>query len=308
MNSSDAAIFDVSDYHGIFCTGGKCSLPAAPGIRFESVPIPLPVTSSFADWLKEKMHSQKVQKPPMSSRCFEVDGAAVVITNPRFGQSLKELVGEILETLGIDQKNAGVELVKMYIETSTSDQQYVSAETDMPPNQFGFLEIQFPSDFTGGSHAIRDNGFQSNFILGADDGSCSHQCYFMAWYVGCEHDRQPVASGCRLIATYSLLWKGDTAPPRAPSMSAVDRVAKGLAGSDKRFAFFLQREGLDHGLQRLASFQDLQGSDRRLYGLLKAASERMEHNTPGDGLELLICTVATVEEYNTVDALSHACV
>ena len=75
-------------------------------------------------------------------------------------------------------------------------------------------------------------------------------------------------------------------------MRAAEQLAKALANSTKRYGFFLGRS--------VVAFRGLRGRSGRLVGLLTAASARMEQESPGDCLELHICTAATVEQYNEV--------
>ena len=219
--------------------------------------------------------------------CRAVDAAAVSITNPRWGPALEGLVKEVLETFGIDRKDASFELVKLSFE-SAGDTRPPSPTSKTSSSQFGTIEIQFPSIFTGGSRTILHDGWRRSFSMGADDSSCHHECFFAAWYDGCQHSQQSLEQGCRLVATYSLLWKGAGDPPRAPAMLAAEQLANALANTTRRFGFFL--------CSGSSGFRDLKGRDRQLVGLLMAASAKMEQENPGDVLELHICTAATVEQ------------
>jgi hypothetical protein len=108
MTLSFAKLFDVSDYRGDFSAGGKCSIPTAPGICFERLPVPLPVIPCFIESLKKAIHKQELQHVRISSRCVEeveVDSSAIAITNPIFDQRLKEFEEEIFKTLGADTGN-----------------------------------------------------------------------------------------------------------------------------------------------------------------------------------------------------------
>ena len=295
----DTDLFDVSNYHGYFCAGGPCSgqfyLPPVPGMQIHgSIPVLLPLVPSFVDKIKSDLHAHDPQDAAsfgVLSCGLEIDAAAVSITNPRWGPALEGLVKEVLETFGIDRKDASFELVKLSFE-SAGDTRPPSPTSKTSSSQFGTIEIQFPSIFTGGSRTILHDGWRRSFSMGADDSSCHHECFFAAWYDGCQHSQQSLEQGCRLVATYSLLWKGAGDPPRAPAMLAAEQLANALANTTRRFGFFL--------CSGSSGFRDLKGRDRQLVGLLMAASAKMEQENPGDVLELHICTAATVDQHYVV--------
>ena len=297
MDPSVAKLFDISNFHGNFCAGGKCFLPTAPGILILGrIPVPLPIVPSFIKRIKSRAKKRNAEMSANFVSCgVEIGAKAVSMSNVKWESDLKNLVEEVFETFSIPSQDASFELIKLTFEESTVKSKLKSDNTKISPNQFGFLEIQFPSIFAGGSHTIRHKQFESNFTMGVQDSSCRHECYFAAWYIGCQHARQSLRRGCRLIATYSLLWTGAGPVPKVPHMRAVDQLAKALANSTSRYAFFLNKDAL--------SFRGLRRGSSKLVRLLTATSARMEQESPGNALELHICTAAVIEQDNEVQVV-----
>jgi hypothetical protein len=143
----------------------------------------------------------------------------------------------------------------------------------------GTLVVMLPSDARGGVLQI-DHGGQT-----VSYRSSKTALTFVAFYADCLHQVKPVTSGHRVVLTYNLLLRGDTAMARLTEPALVDALAKTITehfntrvparyGSrdedpPTRLVFLLDHEYTERGL----SWTRLKGTDTDRAGAVRAAAE-----------------------------------
>ena len=283
-----------SSFSGDFCAASKSSLPF-PGIiirPFGIVPLPLiPVVLSA---LKQAVDS-KTHK--VRDYAFEFDPATISFTNPTWDDELDIHLDRMLDALGLKRSDVERRLDRVILDEKGFRRRKQATDSI----QVASFEVQFPSNFKGGSHRVCHQGLDSVFRLGADDSSCANNCWLLARYADCEHEIQDITEGSRLVASYSLLWKGNSQPPRAPPMDSVLALERSLRDLNGYAGLYLMgaapetlgRRGFD-GLH--------EDCDRVKLGLLRAASARLAQGDPADELVLHVCTAAMLEDWDELSA------
>ena len=213
-------------------------------------------------------------------------------SNPMWDEALKPIVLQVVQSLGMDQSNVGYVLDKVVLD----DIKNCRRSNDHNSQHIGSLEIQLPSIFKGGSHMMRHDGMKSVFSMGADDSSCTFDCWFLARYADCEHKTQAITEGCRLVVMYSLVWKGAGPPPGAPAMKQVKQLVRTLRRSAGYAGLYL--EGAKPDVLGRHGFSGLPPTSwgRLAVGLLQAASAHMAQGREPDHLVLHICKASLIEE------------
>ena len=170
-------------------------------------------------------------------------------------------------------------------------------DTEKHVGMFGTLVIQLPgSDYSGGKAIVRHRGIEKVYDLSNNMGFglpvhtfCEEdlkkpsRCAFYAHYADCEHELQEITSGKRLIAIYSLCWKGD-GPPRLQTLQQVsDALVEHLSAFDGCRGFMLDHQ---YSMSTLARYgvKALKGTDREKCDALLAASGAMESQASRDKL------------------------
>jgi hypothetical protein len=275
-------------FSGDFCVTSRCSLPF-PGIvikPFGNVPLPLiPVVLSAL--IKQAVGS----KSHKVGEALEFNPATISFTNPTWDDELDIHLDRMVDALGLKRSDFQRRLDRVILDEKGVRRRKQAKDCD----QFACFEVQFPSIFKGGSHRVRHQGLDSVFPLGAEDSSCAHNCWLLARYSDCEHEIQDITEGSRLVAVYSLLWKGDGQPPRAPPMDSVLALERSLRNLNGYAGVYLMGAAPETLGRR--GFEGLTvDHDRVKLGLLRAASARMAQGDPADELVLHVCTAAMIDD------------
>jgi hypothetical protein len=135
----------------------------------------------------------------------------------------------------------------------------------------GSLVVGLPSTFKGGALEVRHSGETATYRGSKKNLS------FVAFYSDCRHQVKPVTSGYRVVLTYNLLLRGDTARSEVdPDPELVGSLARCLdehfasSGGPNRLVYLLDHEYTRRGLD----WSRLKGADARRVPLLDAAAER----------------------------------
>jgi len=151
----------------------------------------------------------------------------------------------------------------------------------------GTLVVTLPASFTGGALVVEHRGEQKTYR------SSKKSLSFVAFYADCRHQIRPVTSGYRIVLTYNLLLRGETAIPALTEAATetVEALARcldehfttplpssqrfaGDRGADppNRLVYLLDHEYTARGL----SWSRLKGSDARRAAALGAAAARAD--------------------------------
>ena len=162
-----------SSFSGDFCAASKSLLPF-PGIiirPFGNVPLPLiPVVLSA---LKQAVDS-KTHK--VRDYAFEFDPATISFTNPTWDDELDIHLDRMLDALGLKRSDVERRLDRVILDEKGFRRRKQATDSI----QVASFEVQFHSNFKGGSHRVCHQGLDSVFRLGADDSSCANNCWLLA--------------------------------------------------------------------------------------------------------------------------------
>ena len=216
----------------------------------------------------------------------------ISLSNPMWKDCFESLMHYVIFALGLDRSDVGHTLEKVVLEDIGDSMPTAIHKSEA--NRIGSLEIQLPSIFSGGAHTFMHDEMKSFFTMGADDSSCHFESWFLAGYANCVRKSQAVTDGCRLVMVFSLIWKGTGPAPGAPTMAAVKQLVPTLRKSTGCAGLYLHKARPDdlirHGFSSL-----IEPRDRKLMGLLQAASAHMAQGKETDSLVLHICTASLIE-------------
>ena len=122
--------------------------------------------------------------------------------------------------------------------------------------------------------------------------------------VNTEHEIQPIISGERLMAVYSLRWIGGGDPPLPPSLESPRKLSQLLATEDRCLGWMLQHQYSHSSLERLGCGA-LIGRDRVVADCVLTASELMKMGNADDELSVHIVEAqqrlsrCAVDDYDT---------
>ncbi|MGH9182284.1 MAG: 2OG-Fe(II) oxygenase [Acidimicrobiales bacterium] len=157
-------------------------------------------------------------------------------------------------------------------------------DSERADEMVGSLVVTLPTSFTGGALVVEHRGEKARYR------SSKKSLSFVAFYADCRHEIQPVKSGCRIVLTYNLVLRGETATAAMAEASpaTVNALARCLDehfttpipppryGADtatdtdppNRLVYLLDHEYTARGL----SWSRLKGSDARRAAALRAAA------------------------------------
>lgn len=157
-------------------------------------------------------------------------------------------------------------------------------DSEKQDTMVGTLVVTLPSSFKGGALVVEHGGETATYR------SSKQSLSFVAFYADCRHQVRPVRSGYRIVLTYNLLLRGETAGPTTAKVppESVDAVARCLdkhftarvrphrrhgddAGADppRRLVYLLDHEYTARSL----SWSRLKGNDVKRAAVLQAAAE-----------------------------------
>lgn len=226
-------LFSVRDDSGDFCTGGAIALPC-PAMRIDGVGlVPTPLTPSVAEMVKAVATQAPYGKGPETlvditvRNAYQIEACKVSFSNPEWELALRTLSQTVAKRLGTNPDFVEMSLYKIFLYEQGGHFK-PHKDTEKEEGMFGTMVVQFPSDFTGGEFIVRHCGVERVFDSGAKDNSACYQFHYTAHYADCEHEIKPILSGARLVAVYSLSWKGNGAPPNPQSIDTAVQLVQHL--------------------------------------------------------------------------------
>jgi len=205
----------------------------------------------------------------------EVPKSRIKIDKRRWARTLEPVLDQLRDDLGLPPScELGAELHSMLV--YGRGQFFVPhQDSEKADGMVGSLVVTLPSSHKGGALVVEHAGQAATYR------PAKSKLSFVAFYSDCRHQVEPVTAGHRIVLTYNLLVRGDTAAPA--SGEAPSRLAGELAGciaehfgdSDeppKRLVYLLDHEYTEHGL----AWTRLKGGDARRAALLRAAADRAD--------------------------------
>ena len=265
-----------------------------PGLTIEGVGcVALPITPAQLEAIKTAATQAPFGKGSttvvdMSVRnSLQIDAKKVTMKNPAWEGALESLVHEIAIKLGLDGSGITCELYKLLLyELGGHFKRHHDSEK--VEGMFGTLVVQLPSIFAGGAYRIRHAGIERVFALGGTEPpAAAHGFHYVAHYADCDHEVEPLTSGLRLAAVYSLRWTASGAPPPPPCMDAAVRLAARLASLDTCYGLLLEHAYTEASLLGVG-MRALKGRDRAAAASLACASALMAQGPTGRGLALFL--------------------
>jgi hypothetical protein len=214
---------------------------------------------------------------------WEMPTSRVKIDKRRWNKTLLPVLARLRGDLGLAAGcELGAELHSMLV--YAPGQFFVPhQDSEKADEMVGSLVVTLPGSFTGGALIIEHGGVTATYR------SSKKALSFVAFYADCRHEIRPVRSGYRIVLTYDLLVRGDTAAAAATDASppVVDALAgcldehfttplpsprrvvdAGPADPPNRLVYLLDHEYTARGL----SWSRLKGSDAGRAALLRAAA------------------------------------
>jgi hypothetical protein len=225
--------------------------------------------------------SERTLLDPRVRDTWEVPLSRVRIDKRRWAKTLHPVLERLRRDLGLpDGCQLAAELHSMLV--YAPGQFFVPhQDSEKDDAMVGSLVVTLPSSFTGGALVVEHGGQRVTYRGSKTSLS------FVAFFADCRHQVQPTRSGHRVVLTYNLLLRGDTAADPAEPV-AVDAAARCLddhfttprpprwagdnaaADPPARLAYLLDHEYTERGL----SWSRLKGSDATRAAALLAAGER----------------------------------
>jgi predicted 2-oxoglutarate/Fe(II)-dependent dioxygenase YbiX len=216
---------------------------------------------------------------------LQIDAARVTMTNPEWHTALSKLVGQVAGRLGVSPENARAELYKILLYEKGGHFK-THQDTEKESGMFGTLIVQFPSQYNGGTIAVRHAGVEREFDMGASDSSSRHGFHHVAFYADCAHEIREVTDGCRLVAVYSLCWNQTAAPPPSPpSLETALLLKEPLKKAERCLGWILEHEYTPASLSKYGILA-LKGADRAVADSLVTAGELMRLDDPSLSLSV----------------------
>lgn len=213
-----------------YCTYGLAPT-VLPGLEVKDVgAIALPLLQSQAIQLKGRARQAPYGKGTETivdtdvRRVWEVDAKETTFANPRWSDTLDDVVATVQSDLGLQDHKLKAHFYKLllYEEGSFFLPHRDGEKLD---RMVATLVIVLPSAHEGGQLIVRHEGEQEVFDF-AD--SSQFQTQFAAFYADCEHEIRPVTKGYRLALIYNLTLekskKKITAPSRSEHVAKVSKV------------------------------------------------------------------------------------
>jgi hypothetical protein len=217
---------------------------------------------------------------------WEVPLSRVTIDKRRWHRVLRAVLDQLRGDLGVpDGCELKTELHSMLV--YGPGQFFVPhQDSEKDDAMVGSLAVTLPSTFTGGDLVV-EHGRETRTYRGS-----KHALSLVAFYADCRHQIRPVRSGHRIVLTYNLLLRGDTAPEAsAPTEAAIVEAATACFGEHfatpaaprwrgdsaageppTRLVYLLDHEYTRRGL----SWDRLKGRDARRAAVLREAAERAD--------------------------------
>ena len=310
MNESHESVhFDLRDRlrdllesvkgSGDFCAGGPITLPN-PGLRIEGVGlIAMPLISVQAEQIKSTSSLAPYGKGPDTivdtsvRKAFQVEAARVSMSNNAWSAALQNLVSTVAKRLGTNPSFVDSFLYKIFLYEKGGHFK-AHKDTEKAPGMFGTLVVQFPSEFTGGAFIVRHCGIERTFDLSKQNTDSNFDFCYTAHFADCEHEIMPVTSGVRLVAVYSLCWKGNGPPPHPPSIDTSMELAKYLNKADRCLGWVLDHQYTPASLERYGCYA-LKGKDRAIADCILTASDLMRKENPDHELAVFIVKAERID-------------
>jgi hypothetical protein len=202
---------------------------------------------------------------------WEIPKSRVKIDKRRWEQTLLPVLDRLGHVLGLPSGRtlrAKLHSMLVYAPGQFFVQHQDSEKDDA---MIGSLVVGLPSAFKGGALEVRHGGETATYR-----GS-KKALSFVAFYNDCRHQVKRVRSGYRVVLTYNLLLRSDTArsgvdpdPEFVGSLACCLDEHFGASGGPNRLVYLLDHEYTRRGLD----WSRLKGADARRVTLLQAAAER----------------------------------
>src|SRR5664279_1164796 len=210
---------------------------------------------------------------------WQIPISRVKIDKRQWNRTLQPVLARLGDDLGLPAGSGlRAELQSMLV--YTPGQFFVPhQDSEKTDGMIASLVVTLPGSFTGGSLLVRHRGETSEYR------SSKRTLSFVAFYADCRHEVRPVRTGNRIVLTYNLLLKNDTAASASePPAATVDAVADQLrahfvtpprprwsgdaARPPDRLVYLLDHEYTERGL----SWARLKGADADRVAALRAAA------------------------------------
>ena len=205
---------------------------------------------------------------------YEIGADKIKIQNPKFDESLGDLLETVAFKLGVNPNYLSALRKKLiYMEQGGCIGRTCDDEED--DNILGSLIIQLPSKFTGGEltiyNSLEEESFK--FTLGAGE-EATYSCHFACHFSDCEYEWAKLQSGSRLLLCYHLRYKEADPMPTAglirEKTSLITWSLNGLPPADRIVVVPLKKRYTIHSLAK-SGINALNLGHRRKAEALKAA-------------------------------------
>ena len=185
---------------------------------------------------------------------YEIGADKIKIQNPKFDESLGDLLETVAFKLGVNPNYLSASPEKLiYMEQGACISRTRDDEGD--DSIFGSLIIQLPSKFTGGEltiyNSLEEESFK--FTLGAGE-EATYSCHFACHFSDCEYEWAKLQSGSRLLLCYHLRYKEADPMPTAglirEKTSLISCSLNGLPPADRIVVVPLKRRYSIHSLAK----------------------------------------------------------
>lgn len=276
------------DRPGDVCTSDDRPL-TMPGLEVESVGVvSLPLGETQAEQLIDCCRQAPYGKGTETvvdtdvRRVWELDPEQFQLTNPKWEPFVAEIVSEVQQKLGLEDRKLDAHLYKLLV--------YEKGSFFLPhrdgeklDRMVATLVIGLPSVCEGGELIVSHDGRQQEIAMaGAASG---HELSYAAFYADCQHEVRPLRSGYRLCLTYNVTLtqsrskRGVVAPSYGADATAIAelltdwRASTNTTGADaRRLAITLEHRYTQEGL----SVDKLKGIDRARAEVLFESAEQAD--------------------------------
>jgi hypothetical protein len=204
----------------------------------------------------------------------EIPRSRIKIDKRRWARTLQPVLDQVRHDLGLPpscELRADLHSMLVYARGQFFVPHQDSEKAD---GMVGSLVVTLPSSHKGGALVVEHAGRAATYR------PAKGRLSFVAFYSDCRHQVKPVTAGHRIVLTYNLLVRGDTAPlssdPIAPKLAGelAGRIAEHFGDEEppKRLVYLLDHEYTEHGL----SWARLKGADASRAALLRAAADQVD--------------------------------
>jgi hypothetical protein len=231
-------IFNQIKGGGSYVSKGSSAM-VVPGLNIEGIgEISLPINTEQIKEIIKQAHKAafgKGSKTIIDTKVrsvWEIDANKISFLNPNWEKTVKKIIVNVKEGLGIEEQTISTSLYKLLV-YEEGDFFVAHKDSEKESGMFGTLVVVLPSKHTGGELHVRFDGKEE--IIDFVETINNYEIPFVAFYADCEHEIKKIISGYRVALVYNLLQQKSNEVLKLDEAKVyIDSLAKVLEKNENR--------------------------------------------------------------------------